>query len=117
MYLDERAVNRTVNELRQRSLVRAVQQSGSRVLRFCHLMVQSMNLYGARRSTMCMVRSMNRDGRELATMCVLMLRGPQTAGEIKGRTNRLFDFPDLEKVESTLESLMLRQTPLVARTA
>jgi uncharacterized protein YceH (UPF0502 family) len=99
MDLDEGAVNRTVNELRQRSLVRAVQQSGSRVLRFRHLMVESLTL----------------DGPELAAMCVLMLRGPQTAGEIKGRSNRLFDFPDLEKVESTLESLMSRQTPLVAR--
>lgn len=99
MDLDENAVNRTVNELRQRSLVRAVQQSGSRVMRFRHLMVESMNL----------------DGPELATMCVLMLRGPQTAGEIKGRSNRLYDFPDLEKVESTLEALIARATPLVAR--
>lgn len=99
MNLDEATVNRTVNELRQRSLVRAVQQSGSRVLRFRHLMVEALNL----------------DGPELAALCVLMLRGPQTPGEIKGRSNRLFDFPDLEKVESTLEALINRQTPLVAR--
>jgi hypothetical protein len=62
-----------------------------------------------------MVESLNLDGPELAAMCVLMLRGPQTAGEIKGRSNRLYDFPDLEKVESTLEALMSRATPLVAR--
>jgi uncharacterized protein YceH (UPF0502 family) len=99
MNLDEGAVNRTVNELRQRSLVRAVQQSGSRVMKFRHLMVEALNL----------------DGPELAAMCVLMLRGPQTPGEIKGRSNRLYDFPDLEKVESTLEALINRQTPLVAR--
>ena len=99
MELDEGAVNRTVNELRQRSLVRAVQQSGSRVLRFRHLMVESLNL----------------DGPELAALCVLMLRGPQTAGEIKSRSGRLFDFPELEKVESTLEGLMGRPAPLVAR--
>ena len=99
MDLDENAVNRTVNELRQRSLVRAVQQSGSRVMKFRHLMVESFNL----------------DGPELAAMCVLMLRGPQTPGEIKGRSSRLYDFPDLEKVESTLEALINRATPLVAR--
>ena len=99
MDLDENAVNRTVNELRQRSLVRAVQQSGSRVMKFRHLMVESLNL----------------DGPELAAMCVLMLRGPQTPGEIKGRSSRLYDFPDLEKVESTLEALINRATPLVAR--
>lgn len=99
MNLDEVTVNRTVNELRQRSCVRAVQQSGSRVLKFRHLMVEGLNL----------------DGPELAAMCVLMLRGAQTAGEIKGRSNRLYDFPDLEKVESTLEALINRQPPLVAR--
>src|SRR5215475_1943953 len=99
MNLDEGAVNRTVNELRQRSLVRAVQQSGSRVLKFRHLMVETLSL----------------DAPELAAMCLLMLRGAQTPGEIKGRSGRLFDFPDLEKVESTLEALITRRTPLVAR--
>ena len=99
MNLDEATVSRAVNELRQRSAVRAVQQSGSRVLRFRHLMVEGLNL----------------DAPELAVMCMLMLRGPQTPGEIKGRSNRLFDFPDLERVESTLESLINRQTPLVVR--
>jgi len=101
MSLDEGTVNKTVNDLRQRSLVRAVQQSGSRVLKFRHLMVEALNL----------------DGPELAAMCVLMLRGPQTPGEIKGRSNRLFDFPDLEKVESTLDALVNREKPLVARLA
>ena len=84
---------------RQRSLVRAVQQSGSRVMKFRHLVVESLNL----------------DGPELGVMCVLMLRGAQTSGEIKGRSGRLFEFPDTEKVESTLQGLMGRQPPLVAR--
>jgi len=43
--------------------------------------------------------------REAAVMCVLMLRGPQTVGEIRGRTERLFTFDDLEAVESTLHRL------------
>src|SRR5260370_23135541 len=43
--------------------------------------------------------------REGAVMCVLMLRGPQTVGELRGRTERIFTFDDLEGVESTLQRL------------
>ena len=43
--------------------------------------------------------------REAAVMCVLMLRGPQTVGELRGRTERMFNFDDLEGVESTLQRL------------
>ena len=43
--------------------------------------------------------------REKAILCVLMLRGPQTVGEIRGRTERLYSFADLEEVEQTLTSL------------
>src|SRR5580700_7233558 len=43
--------------------------------------------------------------REAAIMCVLMLRGPQTPGELRGRTERLFPFDDLEAVENTLQHL------------
>jgi uncharacterized protein YceH (UPF0502 family) len=43
--------------------------------------------------------------REAAVMCVLMLRGPQTVGEIRSRTDRLYTFDDLEAVESTLHRL------------
>jgi len=43
--------------------------------------------------------------REAAVMCVLMLRGPQTVGELRGRTERLYAFDDLEAVESTLHRL------------
>ncbi len=43
--------------------------------------------------------------REAAVMCVLMLRGPQTVGELRGRTERIFTFDDLEGVESTLQRL------------
>ena len=43
--------------------------------------------------------------REAAVLCVLMLRGPQTVGELRGRTERLYTFEDLEGVESTLNRL------------
>jgi uncharacterized protein len=53
---------------------------------------------------------------ELGTLCVMLLRGPQTPGEIRTRTNRLCEFPDVEAVESTLEALMTREDgPFVAR--
>jgi uncharacterized protein YceH (UPF0502 family) len=43
--------------------------------------------------------------REAAVICVLMLRGPQTVGELRGRTDRLYTFDDLESVEGTLHKL------------
>lgn len=53
--------------------------------------------------------------RESAVMCVLILRGPQTVGEIRGRTTRLYAFQDLQEVQVTLENLMewgyVRQLP------
>ncbi len=45
---------------------------------------------------------------EAAILCILMLRGPQTAGEIRGRTERLSAFENLESVNNTLENLILR---------
>jgi hypothetical protein len=54
--------------------------------------------------------------REAAVLCVLMLRGPQTAGELRGRTERLYPFDDLEAVDGCLTRLMEWQPePLVAR--
>jgi uncharacterized protein YceH (UPF0502 family) len=49
---------------------------------------------------------LNMGRREAAVMCVLMLRGPQTVGELRGRTERLYAFEDLEGVESTLNRLL-----------
>jgi hypothetical protein len=51
----------------------------------------------------------------MAAMCVLMLRGPQTVGEIRTRTNRLYDFSSLEEVETTVNSLISADPPRVAR--
>jgi uncharacterized protein YceH (UPF0502 family) len=48
---------------------------------------------------------LNLGRREAALMCVLMLRGPQTPGELRGRTERLYQFEDLEGVEGTLHRL------------
>jgi len=48
-------------------------------------------------------------------MCVLMLRGPQTIGEIKERTGRLYNFRDLNDVNETLDALMKREEPLITK--
>lgn len=54
--------------------------------------------------------------RESAVLCVLMLRGPQTVGELRGRTERLYDFDDLAAVEACLNRLMEWQPdPLVTK--
>jgi uncharacterized protein YceH (UPF0502 family) len=52
--------------------------------------------------------TLNMGRRETAILCVLMLRGQQTLGEIKGRTDRLYQFTDLEEVELVLQKLMER---------
>ena len=49
---------------------------------------------------------LNLGRRETAILCVLMLRGPQTVGEIKGRTERLYSFADLDETETVLHKMM-----------
>jgi uncharacterized protein len=93
MELAEDAVRWAINNLRQQSLVRAIQRSDSRVMKYQHLMTDTLNL----------------DEPGLAVMCVLMLRGPQTTGEIRGRTGRLNEFANLADVEETLTALAGRQ--------
>lgn len=52
---------------------------------------------------------LNLGRREAAILCVLLLRGPQTLGEIKGRTERVYEFADLEEVELVLQKLAVRE--------
>jgi uncharacterized protein YceH (UPF0502 family) len=53
---------------------------------------------------------------ELGILCVMLLRGPQTPGELRSRTNRLCEFADAEEVEATLRNLMTREDgPFIAR--
>jgi len=93
MRLDEDSVMSAVVSLRRRSLVRAMQPAGSRVTKYNHLLVDTLNL----------------DPRELAVMGVLMLRGAQTPGELHARTARLAEFADLGEVEKTLDALITRE--------
>jgi uncharacterized protein YceH (UPF0502 family) len=100
VHYDEGTVARAIETLRVRSLVRAVQQSGSRVTKYRHLVGETMGL----------------TARYAAVLGVLMLRGPQTVAELRTRASRLADFESLDEVESALHALMERQpSALVTR--
>ena len=99
LHLDEDTVAHAADSLRERKLVHVVDRGESRVIKYRHVLYEAMSL-----------------GRPaIAVMCVLMLRGPQTVGEIRTRSNRLYDFSTLEQVEMTLNSLLSAEPPLVAR--
>jgi hypothetical protein len=97
---DEKTVARAIESLREKNLAYVFYGSDSRVPKYKHVMTEIFHLTPP----------------ELAVMCVLMLRGPQTTGEIRGRTSRLYEFADLSEVEATLEKLMEHDDPaLVTR--
>jgi uncharacterized protein YceH (UPF0502 family) len=93
MSLGEDQVKWAVNSLRQQSLVRAIQPSDARVMKFQHLLTEKLDL----------------DQPARAVLCVLMLRGPQTLNEIKTRTNRLAEFTSVADVEAALRGLISRE--------
>jgi uncharacterized protein YceH (UPF0502 family) len=93
MSLGDDQVKWAVNSLRQQSLVRAIQPSDARVMKFQHLIAEKLDL----------------DQPARAVLSVLMLRGPQTLGEIKTRTNRLAEFTTLADVEAVVSGLIARE--------
>lgn len=96
-HFDEGTVAEAADNLREKKLIHLVDRSESRVVRYRHVLYEAMNM-----------------GRpSIAVMCVLMLRGAQTLGEIRTRTNRLYDFSSLEEVETVLNSLSSGERPLV----
>jgi uncharacterized protein YceH (UPF0502 family) len=97
---DEDSVSDALDSLREKHLARSV--SGSRVVKYEHSVLEVFNL----------------GRRELALLCTLMLRGPQTVGELRDRSDRMRSFSDLEEVEACLEGLMhWEPEPLVTRLA
>jgi len=83
----EETVIYALNGLKERKLVR--QSNISRVAKYEQLFSQELKLVTS----------------EQAIICILLVRGPQTIGEIRSRTERLYSFPDLDKVQETLASL------------
>src|SRR6266699_1218583 len=99
VHYDESTVAQALDTLREKKLIHFVDRSESRVTKYRHVLYEAMNF-----------------GRPaIGVMCVLMLRGPQTVGEIRTRTNRLYDFSSLEEVETILNSMMAAEHPLIAR--
>jgi len=89
----EEIVTEAVASLQHRGLALRISGAGHRVEKYGHRLGEKLNL----------------GRREQALLCVLMLRGPQTVGELRGRTERMHDFADLEEVERVLESLQSRE--------
>jgi len=106
MSLDEPAVQRALDALSRRHLVLERSGFGSRVPKYQHLFCNTE--YG----------SLKFSPRELAIVCELLLRGPQTPGELRSRASRMAPFTDVSEVEAALQSLLERESgPLVARLA
>jgi uncharacterized protein len=98
MELSEETVQRALDSLKDKKLVRMWWPHGSRVSKYDHVMHE---VYGLNEA-------------QLAALTVLMLRGPQTPGEIKGRTGRMHIFHEVERVEGTLKTLMEDRATLLA---
>ena len=96
---DEPAIRAALDRLSRKGWTRLASGPGSRVAKYRHLLDDALDLVPS----------------QSAVLAVLMLRGAQTPGELKGRTERLYPFGSLEDVERTLDGLIERE--LVARLA
>jgi len=97
MNLDEHAVRDALLALNEKGLAGPVSSADSRVPKYEHRLQEVFNLPRA----------------ETAVLCVLLLRGPQTPGELRGRTERMHRFEELSDVHSALQRLIQRDPPLV----
>jgi hypothetical protein len=97
MQTDEDAVRQALHRLEDLGLAAPVRGGDSRVAKYEHRMQEAFNFTRG----------------EIAVMDVLLLRGPQTVGELRGRTERMYRFEELRDVQSVLDRLMQRDPPLV----
>ena len=97
MTLDESTVRTALHNLQAKCLAGPASGADSRVTKYEHRIQEVFNF----------TRS------ETAIMDVLLLRGPQTPGELRGRTERMFRFEELSDVQTTLQRLIERDPPLV----
>jgi uncharacterized protein YceH (UPF0502 family) len=100
MTLSEEDVVRALDSLRFKQLA-ILSADGGRVPKYRHLLAEKSGLMPA----------------ELAVICELLLRGPQTIGELRTRGERMHSFPDLAAVEEVLRELMERGTPFIKKMA
>lgn len=95
----EQIVQTALDDLREKNLAYVFYGSTSRVPKYKHILDKVLEL----------------ERSEISIICVLLLRGAQTLGEVRGRTDRLYDFSDLGEVQETLDNLIRRDEPLVAK--
>jgi len=95
MSLEEDGVRQALRSLAEQALVRSA-GGDSRVAKFEHRLNELYNFHR----------------HEIAVLCVLLLRGPQTPGELRTRAERMYAFEDLEAVHSALHHLMRREPAL-----
>ena len=93
----EQQVLRAIESLRDKRLGTAISGGDSRVVKYGHKAADTLELQRP----------------EIAVLCVLLLRGPQTVGELRTRTGRMHEFATLADVQSTLQVLSSRTEPLV----
>ena len=98
MNLEERTVGQALRSLESQGLAGPADNYESRVAKFEHRLQEAFNF----------------TRHEIAIVCELLLRGPQTPGELRGRADRMHKFEDLGIALSTLQRLMRREPPLVA---
>jgi uncharacterized protein YceH (UPF0502 family) len=96
MSLDEDAVRQALHGLEDDRLAGPRRGGDSRVTKYEHHLQEIFNFTRG----------------EVAVLCVLLLRGPQTPGELRGRTERMYRFEELDDVLGTLQKLMQRESPL-----
>lgn len=100
VHYDEPAVTHALDSLKTKGFVTVVSGAGSRVPKYAHRISDRLNL----------------GRRELALLCELMVRGPQTVGELRTHAARMYDFSDLEEIEACLQGMMQRALdPLVTK--
>src|SRR5690242_7233700 len=96
MTLDDDAVGQALRDLQEKRLAGPASGADSRVNKYEHRAQEVFNFTRG----------------ESAILCVLLLRGPQTPGELRGRTERMHRFEHLDEVHASLQRLMQRQPPL-----
>jgi uncharacterized protein YceH (UPF0502 family) len=94
--LQEDAVRQALSSLQDKRLAGPTSSADSRVTKYEHRLQEVFNFTRG----------------ETAILCVLLLRGPQTPGELRGRGERMHRFEDLTEVQSSLQHLMQREPPL-----
>ena len=97
MNLDEDQIRQALHQLEDDGLAGPARSTDSRVSKYEHRMQEVFNFTRG----------------EIAVVCVLLLRGPQTPGELRGRSERMHRFEELSDVQSNLQRLMQREPPLV----